>query len=73
MDTNLTHSYLNIIQAAVEQNADLEKEVCHLKDQVRDLEERVRMLEEERRFYSKVYINEMHGTVEGDAYQKRTN
>ena len=73
MDSQLTHSYLEIIQHVAERNADLEKENILLKDQIKSLEEKVNELENERRFYSKVYINEMHGTVEGDAYQKRTN
>ena len=78
MDAHLTNSYLEIIQHLAERNAGLESEVEQLKAELERLQAGIRQRDEEvsslraelRLRKSDVYIHEMHGTVQGDAYQR---
>lgn len=66
MDTHLIHSYLEIIQHNAERIACLEAEVERLQEENRSLKNELNLR-------GRVYINEMHGTVQGDAYQRSSN
>ena len=77
MDNYLSQAYLEVIRNNVERIAQLEREVDGLKTNMKIMGEKLQAeidsLKEELRSRWKVYIGEMHGTIEGDAYQRKTS
>ncbi len=77
MDNYLSQAYLEVIRNNVERIAQLEREVDGLKTNMKIMGEKLQAeidsLKEELRSRGKVYIGEMHGTIEGDAYQRKTS
>lgn len=77
MDNYLSQAYLEVIRNNVERIAQLEREVDGLKANMKIMGEKfqaeIDSLKDEFRSRGKVYIQEMHGTVEGDAYQRKTS
>mgnify|MGYP002560477748 FL=1 len=77
MDNYLSQAYLEVIRNNVERIAQLECEVDGLKTNMKIMGEKLQAeidsLKEELRSRGKVYIGEMHGTIEGDAYQRKTS
>ncbi len=77
MDNYLSQAYLEVIRNNVERIAQLEREVNGLKTNMKIMGEKLQAeidsLKEELRSRGKVYIGEMHGTIEGDAYQRKTS
>ena len=77
MDNYLSQAYLEVIRNNVERIAQLEREVDGLKTNMKIMGEKfqaeIDSLKEELRSRGKVYIGEMHGTIEGDAYQRKTS
>ena len=63
MDAHLKQSYLETISHLIEQNARLGAKIEELEKENNELKMKLQM---------RVYINEMHGTLEGDAYQHGT-
>ena len=77
MDNYLSQAYLEVIRNNVERIAQLEREVDGLKTNMKIMGEKLQAeidsLKEELRSRGKVYIGEMHGTIEGDADQRKTS
>ena len=77
MENYLSQAYLEVIRNNVERIAQLEREVDGLKTNMKIMGEKLQAeidsLKEELRSRGKVYIGEMHGTIEGDAYQRKTS
>ena len=84
MDAHLTQTYLETIQHCIKRIAELEIQLENLKadmkamgvklqERIDSLEKEVDELKDELRSRGRVYIREMHGTVEGDAYQRKNS
>ena len=84
MDNYLSLAYLEVIRNNVERIAHLEQKIEALETnlktmgenfqaEVSSLKKEIESLKDELRSRGRVYIGEMHGTVEGDAYQRKTS
>ena len=84
MDAHLPRPYIGMIRQNAEHIARLEIEIAGLKAdrkaitenfqaEIGSLKKEIESLKDELRSRGRVYIGEMHGTVEGDAYQRKTS